>query len=207
MERYNVSIEIKNKPILDPEFTPLLKFNQSFLAGATKPVSIAVERADKQMATTHTYIYGTAEMLEADRYYIDRLVKTLLWMKGGFRIYVTDKDVYDYLNSVYCKGGEREFDWDYMANIFESPFEIILCDTVPENKDLPLPIGGHLDGCRIGFDAGGSDRKVSAVIDGETVFSEEVVWYPKVTADPDYHYDGIVSAMKKPPSICLVLTP
>ena len=39
--------------------------------------------------------------------------------------------------------------------------------------DIAKPMGGHLDGCRIGFDAGGSDRKVSAVIDGETVFSEE----------------------------------
>ena len=54
VERYNVNVEIKNKPILDPEFTPLLKFNQAFLAGAKKPISIAVERADKQMATTHT---------------------------------------------------------------------------------------------------------------------------------------------------------
>ena len=54
----------------------------------------------------------------------------------------------------------------------------------------------HLDGCRIGFDAGGSDRKVSAVIDGEPVYSEEVVWYPKTTADPDYHYNGIVAALK-----------
>lgn len=196
MERYNVNVEIKNKPILDPEFTPLLKFNQAFLADAKKPVSIAVERADKQMATCHTFIHGTPEMAAADRYYIDRLVKTLLWMKGGFRIFVTDQDIYDYLNSVYCAGGEREFDWDYMANVFEHPFEIILCDEVPENMDLPVPIGGHLDGCRIGFDAGGSDRKVSAVIDGETVFSEEVLWYPKVTADPDYHYDGIVSALK-----------
>jgi predicted NBD/HSP70 family sugar kinase len=57
-------------------------------------------------------------------------------------------------------------------------------------------MGGHLEGCRIGFDAGGSDRKVSAVIDGETVFSEEVVWLPKVNPDPDYHYNGIVSALK-----------
>jgi predicted NBD/HSP70 family sugar kinase len=57
-------------------------------------------------------------------------------------------------------------------------------------------MGGHLEGCRIGFDAGGSDRKVSAVIDGETVFSEEVVWLPKVNPDPDYHYEGIVSALK-----------
>ena len=58
------------------------------------------------------------------------------------------------------------------------------------------PGGGHLDGCRIGFDAGGSDRKVSAVIDGETVYSEEVVWFPKTNSDPDYHYDGIVAALK-----------
>ena len=196
MERHGISVEIKNIPVLDPEFTPILRFNQAFLKTASKPVSIAVERADGQMATTHTYIHGTPEMAEADRYYIDRLVKTELWMKGGFRIYVNDKDVCDYLKSVYCKGGAREFDWDYFANVFEHPFEIILTDKVPESMDISKPMGGHLEGCRIGFDAGGSDRKVSAVIDGETVFSEEVVWFPKITADPDYHYDGIVSALK-----------
>ena len=196
MERHGISVEIKNIPILDPEFTPILRFNQAFLKTACKPVSIAVERADGQMATTHTFIHGTPEMAEADRYYIDRLVKTELWMKGGFRIYVNDKDVCDYLKSVYCKGGAREFDWDYFANVFEHPFEIILTDKVPESMDISKPMGGHLEGCRIGFDAGGSDRKVSAVIDGETVFSEEVVWFPKITADPDYHYDGIVSALK-----------
>ena len=196
MERHGISVEIKNIPVLDPEVTPILRFNQAFLKTASKPVSIAVERADGQMATTHTYIHGTPEMAEADRYYIDRLVKTELWMKGGFRIYVNDKDVCDYLKSVYCKGGAREFDWDYFANVFEHPFEIILTDKVPESMDISKPMGGHLEGCRIGFDAGGSDRKVSAVIDGETVFSEEVVWFPKITADPDYHYDGIVSALK-----------
>ena len=196
MERYGVSVEVKNVPVLDPEFTPLLKFNRAFLKGATKPVSVAVERADGQMATTHTFIHGTPEMAEADRYYIDRIVKTALWMKGGYKIYVNDQGIYDYLCSVYCKGGEREFDWDFMANIFEKPFEIVLTDAVPESMDAPKPMGGHLEGCRIGFDAGGSDRKVSAVIDGETVFSEEVVWLPKINPDPDYHYDGIVSALK-----------
>ena len=196
MERYGVSVEVKNIPVLDPEFTPLLKFNRAFLKNAKKPVSVAVERADGQMATTHTFIYGTPEMAEADRYYIDRLVKTALWMKGGFRIYVDDKDIFDYLRSVYCKGGAREFDWDFMSNIYEKPFEIVLTDTVPESLDAPKPMGGHLEGCRIGFDAGGSDRKVSAVIDGETVFSEEVVWLPKINPDPEYHYEGIVSALK-----------
>ena len=83
-----------------------------------------------------------------------------------------------------------------MSNFFEYPFEVVLVDEIPEAKDAPKSMGGHLKGCRIGFDAGGSDRKVSAVVDGETVYSEEVVWFPKINADPDYHYDGIVAALK-----------
>ena len=197
MERFGISVALKNVPVLDPNFMPMLPFNRAFLKGAAKPVAIAVERADGQVAATRTFIHGTPEMAEADRYYIDRLVKTALWMKGGYKIYVDDKAIYDYLCSVYCKGGAREFDWDFMANIFEKPFEVVLTDAVPESRDCPKPMGGHLEGCRIGFDAGGSDRKVSAVIDGETVFSEEVVWLPKINPDPDYHYAGIVEALKK----------
>ena len=107
-----------------------------------------------------------------------------------------DERICEYLQSVYCAGGQQEFDWDYMANVFEHPFEVVPVDEIPAAKDDPKAIGGHLGGCRIGFDAGGSDRKVSAVIDGETVYSEEVVWFPKVNADPDYHYGGIVAALK-----------
>lgn len=197
MERYNISVEIKNKPVLDPEFMPMLKFNEAFEKNAAKPVSIAVERADGQMATCHTKIYENADMREANCYYIDRLVKTILWLKGGFRIYVAgDKDIYDYLAATYSADGARAFDWDFMAGVYEHSFEVLFCAEVPEAKDAPKAMGGHLEGCRIGFDAGGSDRKVSAVIDGETVFSEEVVWYPKINEDPEYHYDGIVSAFK-----------
>lgn len=196
MERYNISVQVKNIPALDPDFIPILKFNQAFLAGAQKPVSIAVERADGQVAAFRTFIHGTPEMVQADRYYIDRMVKTALWLQGGFKVYTDDRDLYDYLSGVYCQGGEREFDWDFMASVFEQPFQVVLTGQVPQTKDAPKAIGGHLEGCRIGFDAGGSDRKVSAVVDGETVFSEEVVWFPKVNADPDYHYEGIVAALK-----------
>ena len=196
MERYNISVQVKNVPALDPDFIPILKFNQAFLAGAQKPVSIAVERADGQVAAFRTFIHGTPEMAQADRYYIDRMVKTALWLQGGFKVYTDDRDLYDYLSGVYCQGGEREFDWDFMSDVYEHPFEVVLTSQVPETRDAPKAIGGHLEGCRIGFDAGGSDRKVSAVVDGETVFSEEVVWFPKVNADPDYHYEGIVAALK-----------
>ena len=197
MEFLGVQINIKNSPELDPEFIPLHLFNKAFLADAKKPVSIAVERAKGEMACYHTFIHGTPEMKDADCFYIDRLVKFILWMKGGLRIYVSgDETIYNYLCDAYRAGGKQDFDWDYMANVFEHPFEVLLVDKVPESKDAPQKIGGHFEGCRIGFDAGGSDRKVSAVIDGETVFSEEVVWFPKINSDPDYHYDGIVSALK-----------
>ncbi len=197
MNRFGVSVELKHIPILDPEFMPLMRFNHAFLADAKKPVGIAVERADGQMASCHTFIHGTPEMAQADHYYIERIVKTILWMKGGFKVYVSgDEGTYEYLKTVYCAGGQQEFDWDYMASVFEHPFEIVLVDEIPEAKDAPKAIGGHLGGCRIGFDAGGSDRKVSAVVDGETVYSEEVVWFPKINSDPDYHYDGIVAALK-----------
>ncbi len=197
MNRFGVNVELKHIPALDPDFIPLMRFNHAFLADAKKPVGIAVERADGQMAACHTFIHGTPEMTQADHYYIERIVKTILWMKGGFKVYVSgDEGVCEYLKSVYCAGGQQEFDWDYMANVFENPFEVVLVDEIPQAKDAPKAIGGHLEGCRIGFDAGGSDRKVSAVIDGETVYSEEVVWFPKTNADPDYHYDGIVAALK-----------
>lgn len=197
MNYHKISVDLKNVPVLDPGFMPILRYNQEFLKTAKKPVSIAVERADGQMSTHHTFIHGTEEMYEADCYYIERLVKTVLWWKGGFKVYVAgDEGIYNYLTKVYNAGGQQEFDWDYMANVFENPFQIVLVDKVPEAKDAPKKVGGNLGGCRIGFDAGGSDRKVSAVIDGETVYSEEVVWFPKINSDPDYHYDGIVAALK-----------
>ena len=197
MNRYGIEVSLKHSPKLDPAYLPLYKFNQAFLRDARQPLGIAVERAGGEMAVCETFIHGTPEMREADCYYVNRLVKTILWMKGGFRIYVRgSEDIRAYLSGAYAAGGCQEFDWDYMANVFEHPFEVVSCDVLPQAKDSPKAIGRHLDGCRIGFDAGGSDRKVSAVIDGESVFDQEVVWFPKTNSDPDYHYDGIVAALK-----------
>ena len=97
------------------------------------------------------------------------------------------------MKAAYSAEGSRAFDWEFMARVYEHEVEVVFCDQVPEAKDDPKAMGGHLDGCRIGFDAGGSDRKVSAVIDGETVFSEEVVWYPKINEDPK---DALLGQLK-----------
>ena len=80
---------------------------------------------------------------------------------------------------------------DFIQKFIHVPFA-----EAPVANETAAPIGRHLDGCRIGFDAGGSDRKVSAVVDGEATYSEEVVWFPKLQNDPRYHYEGIMDAMK-----------
>ena len=197
MNHLGISVSVKNVPELDPGFIPLAQFNRAFLTGADKPLDVAVERSNGQVAVWHVKIHGTPDMAAADEYYVERIIKTMLWMYGGFRVYIAGSDeLTAKMNAHYSADGRQAFDWDYMANVFEHPFEIISCEKVPEESGDPKAIGRHLDGCRIGFDAGGSDRKVSAVIDGEPVFSEEVVWFPKINSDPDYHYDGIVAALK-----------
>lgn len=131
---------------------------------------------------------------------MDRFVKSLLWVRGGYQITVSgSKAVYEHLLTAYQPGGSRAFDADFMQTVYETPFLVKYADNPEEIQNSvegASHIGKHLDGCRIGFDAGGSDRKVSAVVDGETVFAEEVVWHPKITSDPEYHYQGILSAMK-----------
>ena len=69
--------------------------------------------------------------------------------------------------------------------------------TLPAERSETTPLGRHLEGCRIGFDLGGSDRKVAAVVDGTVVFSEETVWDPYHQPDPQYHFDGIMDSLQK----------
>jgi predicted NBD/HSP70 family sugar kinase len=135
----------------------------------------------------------------ANTFYIERLVKTLLWIWGGWKI-IFGGPLYlgEYIRQIYSPGGLRGFDSVFMSRVYERAFtvEITEYDRVPDSREGARPVGRHLKGCRIGFDAGGSDRKVSAVIDGKPVYSEEVVWHPKLYSDPDYHYREILTAIK-----------
>ena len=197
MNFLGIEIKMLNKPVYDPGFIPMSLFNREFLKLATKPIAICVERNSGLRTVYNTHITGTNHM--ADRYYVERMVKYLLWARGGYKVIICgDEALASYIKEAYSPTGKYAFDNTTMARVYEQPFEVIglpLSQTPKENEQSN-PVGGKTDGCRIGFDAGGSDRKVSAVIDGEAVFSEEVVWHPKITPDPDYHFEGIVSAMK-----------
>lgn len=192
------------KAPLDPAFAAASAFVTAYEAGLTQensvPAKIAVERSEGHISTYSARCYkDEAAYGDINAFYFERLVKSLLWAYGGWRIvFGGPASVGNHLKRAYTLEGIRSFDTDFMAGVYEKPLtvEVVSIDEVPEDVTGAKPIGRHLDGCRIGFDAGGSDRKVSAVIDGEAVFSEEVVWHPKTTSDPAYHYEGIVSAFK-----------
>ena len=201
MNVYGIEVAIKNTPVLDKGFIPMAAFTSAFEASAKngKDIAVAVERNQGQMAVRHFRIHGTPEMAEADRVYVDRTVKMLLWAYGGYKVFICGDDgMARVIKDAYQPGGSREFDADFMSRVYEKPFEVVALplDKTPAEKTLAQSVGRHLDGCRIGFDAGGSDRKVSAVVDGVPVYSEEVVWFPKTNADPDYHFEGILSAFR-----------
>ena len=197
MKHLGIEFSLHHIPQYDPSFVPVGRFNEAFLRTAKAPFGVALVRGADHVAVVHTHVHGTPEMREADALYLDRLVKAMLWMKGGYRIELCgEKALCDAIIRAYAPDGARAFDYGFMTRVFERPLSVVRVDELPAERDESLPIGRHLDGCRIGFDAGGSDRKVSAVIDGEPVYAEEVVWYPKTTADPQYHFEGIVSALK-----------
>jgi len=199
MQYLGVDYEMKHVPALDPAFIPFGVWMNAYQAGATQPIAIAVEREKENVSVRYAKIYGTKEMQEADYRFVERYMKFLLWSIGGFRVYVCGcSAIAKRLQAAYCPEGERAFDYDMFQKLYECELQILdlPLEQCPQANETPKPIGGHLDGCRIGFDAGGSDRKVSAVIDGECVYSEEVVWHPKKNPDPNYQYQGILDSFR-----------
>ncbi len=198
MNYLGISFEYKNRPTLDEGFIPFGVWADAFLAKADRPFKVALERDNGTVSVFDSFLRD--ERFELANYrYMERFVKFLLWSVGGWRVTICGcEETAKKLCMAYRKGGEREFDVRFMNDVFEKGFEINICgeEDFPARNERPRSIGGHLNGCRIGFDAGGSDRKVSAVIDGKTVYSEETVWFPKQSEDLNYQYSGIVEAFK-----------
>lgn len=206
MDKFTFNARPKMDLVLDKNYVPMILANIDYekaVKASKDPVKVkfSIERSNQQFSCHEAFIFNpNQDQDEANFIYLERFIKTVLWLKGGFRIYFSgDQTMGQRLSASYQKDGLRSFDIAFMANVYEHEFEFLLVDMdqVPETKALSKQIGRHLNGQRIGFDAGGSDRKVSAVIDGKSIYSEEVVWHPKTMADPDYHYQGIMDSIKR----------
>ena len=198
MRYLGIEYAMRRPPELDAGFIPFHAWAEAFLEGAAHPFSVAIEREDAQISVFRSFLRGD-DHAEANARYLERFVKFLLWAVGGFRVYLAGCERYARaICDAYTQTGARAFDVSFMRTVYERPVEVIVADPArfPAARESTRAIGGHLEGCRIGFDAGGSDRKVSAVIDGAVVYSEEVEWAPKTARDPRYQFDGIVAAFR-----------
>ncbi|HMD60330.1 MAG TPA: ROK family protein [Opitutaceae bacterium] len=190
------------RPPLDPGFLPAALWNRAYrsLVSAdpgARSLVFALERPDGWASRFETRVLGADHPSASHSLrYAERLLKFLLWQKGGCTVRVAGApEIAAYLAEVYSPAGARAFDHAFMGEkIYGRQFSIrsaAAADDLPPEHDIGLPIGRHLDGCRIGFDLGGSDRKAAAVIDGRVVFSEETPWDPYFQRDPAYHIEGI----------------
>jgi predicted NBD/HSP70 family sugar kinase len=194
-------------PKLDPDFRPPVLGHKNFISAAQKsgksvPLLFALERSGGIVTRYDSICFASGVPGSAENiFFAERILKFLLWARGGFRAHIHGpKEVVEALKKSYAKGGERAFDADFFAKVYEAKkFEVHYCEAskLPKSNESSKPIGRHLEGCRIGFDAGGSDRKVAAVIDGKQVFTTETVWEPKINSDPQYHIDGVNDSIRQ----------
>ncbi len=194
-------------PLLDAAFRPAVLANRAFLkevkeSGAGVPLVLGLERGDGSVSRFETEVFLEGHpRAAANLEYAERLLKFLLWQRGGWRVYVGGpRSIGAHLAKTYAPDGDRKFDYHFMGeDVYERTFTVVPCEAAdaPPEKETTQPLGRHLDGYRIGFDLGASDRKVSAVVNGEPIFSEEVVWEPRKQSDPSYHYNEILASIKK----------
>jgi predicted NBD/HSP70 family sugar kinase len=190
---------------LDPGFRPVALGNRAYaraVAGRSDalPIALALERSEGQVFVFRTRVAPPGTGLDdATRVYVERLVKFLFWQVGGWKLTVGGSpDLGRFLAATYSGNGVRAFDVRLMETVFERPFvvESVALDRVPLPRELAVALGGHLDGCRIGFDLGASDYKLAAVRDGEPVFTTEIPWDPKSQPDPDWHCRKIQEGLR-----------
>jgi predicted NBD/HSP70 family sugar kinase len=201
-----LSVSPRFRPVLDPEFLPASLWSRAYrtiaqTAGA-RPLAIALERSDGGVSVLRTAILPhEGGNIAVNHRYTERLLKYLLWQKGGYRITIAGEPrIAAYLRAVYSPEGARAFDYRFMGErVYGRPMTIhsVPFDACPEERESAAPLGRHLEGCRIGFDLGASDRKCAAVIEGKVVFSDEVPWNPAVQSDPQYHYDGVHDSLRR----------
>lgn len=192
-------------PVLDAAFRPAALANRAFRAAVTasgqgQPLRLALEQADGSVFYYATEIFAeNAPGSAANFIYLERLVKFLLWGWGGWRIYLDGPEsLGGQLGRHFRETRTGQFDSHIIGErIYDRPIEVVVTAELPPPRAVTRPLGRNLNGCRIGFDLGGSDRKAAAVIDGQVVFSEEIVWDPYFQTDPQYHFDGILDSLKK----------
>ncbi len=192
-------------PALDPLFRPAALARRDFEQRARETghplfVRFALEQDGEAVSRFQTELMPvTHPDAVANFGMLERLLKLALWSRGGYRIYLdAPAALVEQLRAHYRHSPTGRFDSAIVGeSVYGHPIEIVATHELPPERSATTPLGGHLDGCRIGFDLGGSDRKVAAIIDGRVVWSEEIEWDPYYQPNPQYHWDGIMDSLRR----------
>ena len=201
------NIRARFSPTLDPEFIPIslvLKKTHERIANGTPAVELtfSLERfpGDRSIHKFSVPDPKNDESGEIKRL-VERICKFLLWQQGASLVGIHSSDgsniLAKYLSKIYNENGPRAFDADMMKRAYGTSLVFESLDSCKiEASDKSKAIGGHLDGCRIGFDLGASDFKLAAVQNGEPVYTTEIPWDPRVESNPDWHRNKINEGLK-----------
>jgi predicted NBD/HSP70 family sugar kinase len=195
------------RPPLDPGFLPAVLWNRAYCAlvesdPGARTVGLGLRRRDGTTFAHETRVLPPEDPAAAlNLRYVERLLKFLLWQKGGSRVQVAGApELAADLAKIYSPAGARRFDHGFMGTTVHGEafaVEAVGQIDLPSTQPADRAIGRHLEGCRIGFDLGGSDRKAAAVIDGRVVHSEEIAWNPYFQQDPAYHIEGVYDSLRR----------
>jgi predicted NBD/HSP70 family sugar kinase len=193
-------------PPLDHHFRPAVLARKQAqrvvaAAGGGIPVSLAVEMPGRSVFRRETAVFPDDDPDARASYVLaERLVKTMLWSRGGCRVWVDGPEALaSSLRRHYAEDAAGRFDSHVVGEtVYGTPIEVIAAPAAafPTVAEQSSRLGGHMAGCRIGFDLGASDRKAAAVVDGEVVYSEEILWDPSRRADPQWHFDQIMESLR-----------
>src|SRR5580704_16198336 len=101
---------------LDPGFLPAALFTRKYreLAAAIgeAPLRLALEGSDGSISSFNTsVISSTTDYWPATLLCAERIVKFLLWQRGGWKLYVGGPSaIGQHIKAVYSPGGARSFD-------------------------------------------------------------------------------------------------
>ena len=201
------AIHPRRPPVLDKGFVPASLWNRAYRqavrqSGRSEKLVICLERSDGSVSAYPTEIFPHSDRwIDVNVRYVERLLKFLLWAQSGCRIVIAGNPALAAsLSRIYSANGERRFDYRIMGQrIYGRDLVIHACgiEAAPTPREVEMSVGRNLEGCRIGFDLGGSDRKCAAVVDGKVVFSEEITWAPYFQKDPRWHKKEINDSLRR----------
>jgi len=191
---------------LDPNFSPLILGKRQYLKhtkDCKDKLEWAMPRSDGcARYSLPVFPAGSADA-EASIYLAGVLIQEMIWQRSASELQLAGPPhICEPLKAAFSIGGAYEYEVKSMPMVCGTPtvpFQVKIVSStgdLPPAKDTPQVCGKNANGCRLAFDLGKSDIKTVAVKDNVVLDSAETEW--DVTAvDPQYHFDAIVTAMRK----------